>query len=361
MLKLIRADLKMLLRNRQALAWALLFPLLFTMIFGLFFGRDNTSFGNISLVNNSKSEVAQGLVKGLEESELFKVEASDSLETIKNEIADGKSQAALYLPEGFGDPVPNASKQATIFYDPGSTQIVSVLSNYVEKYLTGASFSLQGAKPLFSIQQEQVSSGKNLTYFDFVLAGVLGLALMNGSVIGVAVAMGKYREDQILKRITTTPLPTWKFILAEVLSRMVLNVFQIAIILLVGVELFGANISGNYFVLLAVALFGGILFQLIGFVIASLTKTVDAAQGMTQAITLPMMFLAGVFFPIDSLPKWLAPIVQYLPLAPLLRIIREVSLEDLSPFHNLTNVGIVLAWVVAALVIAIWRFRLSEE
>jgi hypothetical protein len=60
--------------------------------------------------------------------------------------------------------------------------------------------------------------------------------------------------------------------------------------LFVGVVIFGGHVYGNYFVLISIALLGGILFQLIGFVIASLTKTVDAAQGMTQAIVLPMMF-----------------------------------------------------------------------
>ncbi len=361
MFKLFKTDLKMIVRNKQALAWALLFPLLFTSIFGLFFGRDNTSLGTINVINESSSELAKNLTKSLEESNLFKIEYLQSVDEAKEEIADGKMQAALYLPGKFGIKAPDAITKLTVFYDPGSTQMASALTNFVDKYLTGASFAIQEAKPIFSVQQEQVSSSKELNYFDFVLAGVLGLALMNGSVIGVAVAMGKYREDQILKRITTTPLPVWKFIMAEVLSRLVLNVFQITIILLVGIYAFGAHISGNYFVLLAVALLGGILFQLIGFVIASLTKTVDAAQGMTQAIILPMMFLAGVFFPIDALPRWLSPIVQYLPLAPLLRILREVALENLSPFHNLTNVGIVTAWIVVALAVAIWKFRLSEE
>ena len=95
--------------------------------------------------------------------------------------------------------------------------------------------------------------------------------------------------------------------------------------------------------------------------IASFVKTTDAAQGAATAITIPMMFLGGVFFPIDTLPKWLIAIVQYLPIAPLLRIIRGVVLEGNSPFFNPSNIIIVMIWIVACLVIASWKFRLREE
>ena len=109
------------------------------------------------------------------------------------------------------------------------------------------------------------------------------------------------------------------------------------------------------------ALLGAVLFQLIGFVIASLVKTTDAAQGMATAITIPMMFLGGVFFPIDSLPRWLYAIVQYLPIAPLLRLIRGTALEGTSPLENPANLLLILAWIAAALIFSSYKFRLTEE
>ena len=90
-------------------------------------------------------------------------------------------------------------------------------------------------------------------------------------------------------------------------------------------------------------------------------EAVSCAQSMAQAITIPMMFLAGIFFPIDSLPKWLANIVQYLPLAPLLRMLRDVSLDAISPLVNPMNLVIVCGWIIIALLVSIWKFRLSDE
>ncbi|PIP50943.1 hypothetical protein COX11_01340 [Candidatus Berkelbacteria bacterium CG23_combo_of_CG06-09_8_20_14_all_41_73] len=262
--------------------------------------------------------------------------------------------------EGFGAPLADSPKQIEIIYDPGSNQVSSSISGIIDKYLTSVNYQIQKSKPIYGLTLEAINDRK-LNYFDFVLAGILGLALMNSSVIGIGVGMARYREDKILKRITTTPVKSLWFIIAEILSRLIVNLIQIALILAIGYFFFGAHIYGNIFVVLAVALVGGIMFQLFGFVVASFSKTTDTAQGMATAITIPMMFLAGVFFPIDALPKWLYYIVQYLPLAPILRIIRGVMLEGLSPFFEPRNVIITIAWLIITLVISSWRFRLTDE
>lgn len=358
MWKLFISNLKMLARNRQSLFWVLFFPLMFTFIFGLFFS-DNTSMGTIAIINKSDSKVASGLVETLDKSEIFKTQNEDNLDIAKDEIKKSQVAAAVYIPEGFGLLPADPEKQVEIIYDPGS-QAYSGLNGLVGQYLTAVNFKVQNAVPVFSSKLEPVSD-RNLTYFDFILAGVLGLALMNSSIIGIGVNMAKYREDKILKRITTTPVKSWKFVLAEVLSRLMINFLQISIILAVGKFLFDAHIYGNIFIILLMAMVGAFLFQSIGFVVASFSKTADAAQGMAQAIALPMMFLAGVFFPIDSLPKWLYLIVQYLPLAPLLRILRGVMLEGNSVFFEPKNITIVIAWIVISLSISIWKFRLADE
>lgn len=359
MLKLFWADLKMLFRNHQSLRWALMFPLLFTFIFGFFFGK-NTNVGTIAVINKSNTEIASGLVKTLESTNIFKIQKEDNLDAAKDEIKRSKISAVVYIPENFGSPLPTSPKQIDIVYDPGSAQVSSSISGIVDKYLTSVNYQIQQSKPIYGLQLEPVNDRK-LNYFDFVLAGILGLALMNSSVIGVGVGMSKYREDQILKRITTTPIKSIWFIVAEILSRLVVNLIQIGLILSIGIFFFGAHIYGNIFIVLLVAMIGAIMFQLFGFVVASFSKNTDTAQGMATAITIPMMFLAGVFIPIDSLPKWLYYIVQYLPLAPILRIIRGVMLEGVSPFFEPRNAIIIVAWLIVTLTISSWKFRLADE
>ncbi|MDO8513061.1 MAG: ABC transporter permease [bacterium] len=360
MLKLFVNNLKMLIRNKQSLFWSLMFPLIFTFIFGTFFGKGSSMTGNVILINKSKSPLAKSIEQTLDKTDLFKLSKSTNLSASRNLIKKNKAMAVILIPEGFGDTQPNAPTKIKLISDPSNAQGTSLVAGLLDKVLTFSSFQAQGAKPLFSIEQETTSATKS-NYFDFVLVGLLGMALMNSSIQGIAIVMAKYKEDQILKRLTTTPLKTWKFIVAEVLSRLLLNFVQVSLILSIGVYVFGAHIYGNIPLVYLFALIGAILFQLIGFTIASLTKTTQAAEGMATAIAIPMMFLAGVFFPIDQLPKWLFSAVQYLPLAPLLRMIRGIALEKISPLENPMNIIIVIAWIIIALIISTYKFRLSEE
>lgn len=357
--KLFLADLKMMLRNKQALFWAFMFPLMFTLIFGLFFGKNNSA-GTIGLINNSQSELAIGIEKSLTESNLFTVNKISSVDEAKNQIKKTKISAAVEIPAGFGELTASAPTAVKLIEDQGNSQMNSILSGLINSFLTSANYKVANTKPIFTIEQETISN-KESTYFDFVLAGILGLALMNSSVIGIAVGMTDYREKQILKRITTTPIKNWQFIFAEVFSRLILNFAQISLILFVAIKFFNAHVYGNFFMVFLVSLLGAILFQSIGFVLATFAKTTTAAEGMATAITIPMMFLSGVFFPLDALPKWISGLVQYLPLAPLLRILRNVSLDGLSPLENPINISIVMIWIVACLVFASFRFKLTDE
>lgn len=360
MIKLFLANLKMMVRGRQALFWALVFPLMFTVIFGFFFGSGTGSAGSVALINNSNSQLSQGFDKALTDSGVLTVKKDLSLEEANNLLKKSQLGAIIVVPENFGDFAPSAPKSIKVIEDPANGQVNSVVTGFISQFFVQTDYQINNIKPTFSVDVEKTNN-RTLNYFDFVLMGLIGLALMNSSVQGIAISMANYREDKILKRITTTPLKTWKFVAAEVLSRLTLNVLQIALILTIGHYGFHAHIYGNLGLILIFALLGGLLFQSIGFMIASIAKTTDAAQGMSVAVTIPMMFLAGVFFPIDQLPKWLLSIVQFLPLAPLLRMVRTIGLEASNPFANPINIEIVLGWIIITLAISIWKFRLSDE
>ncbi|OQA53311.1 MAG: Inner membrane transport permease YbhR [candidate division WS2 bacterium ADurb.Bin280] len=377
-LKLFVADIKMMFRNKQALFWAFMFPVLFSFIFGFFFGKEAKS-GTIAIVNNSKTQISESYVTALEDANIYTVKKDISLEEASEQIESGKIVAAVEIPESFGE-LPNLSERMVmmqgapsdsnnieipkqtlkIFLDPANAQANAPLIGFTDKFLSQVNLTAQNASEIFTYEQEKTNN-KDLTYYDFVLSGILGLSVMNSSITGIAIAMSKYREDKILKRITTTPVPTWAFILAEVLSRLILNVLQISVVLSIGIYFFDANIYGSIFALVMATMLGALLFQLIGFAIAALSKTTDAAQGMGTAITIPMMFLGGVFFPIDSLPKWLYAVVQYFPLSPLLKILRNISSEGASLFADSKSLYIVCAWAIGVLIFSIWRFRLSDE
>ena len=217
MVRLLSADLKMLVRNRQALFWSLFFPIIFIIIFGLFFGKGSTGIsGTVAIINNSKSEMAQTVEKGIVNSKLFETKTETDLSKAKTDINNGRLSAVVVIPSDFGTVLNKQANNVSIYYDPGYSETESVLATVLNNYFTQVTYKMKAIQPIFSLSESKVNGNQTYTYFDFVFVGILGLALMNGSVIGIAVGISKYREDKILKRIVSTPLEPWKFVLAEV-------------------------------------------------------------------------------------------------------------------------------------------------
>lgn len=364
MWKLFVANLKMRARNKQALFWNLMFPLIFTAIFGMFFGRGSTAAGTVAIVQQSNSILAQEIEKTLTSTAVFRTQKESSIDGAKELLKKGKVVAVVVIPENFGNVMnPATDSNATnlrLIDDPANLQANAIVKGFLYNYLTSVNFQVRQVQPLYDVEEESTSS-LNLTYFDFVLVGLLGMALMNSAIMGMAVTLSKYREDKILKRLITTPLKPATFIVAEVVAGLVINIIQISVILLVGVYVFGAHLPGSVIILYPLAIMGGILFQLMGFAIAGFARSTNAAEGMANAIAVPMMFLSGVFFPLDQMPRTLAAVAQFLPLSPLLRLMRQVALEQSSPWQDWNNWAIVTGWIVVLFFVSRYKFRMVDD
>jgi ABC-2 type transport system permease protein len=127
----------------------------------------------------------------------------------------------------------------------------------------------------------------------------------------------------------------------------------------VGVALFGGHIYGNIGWVLVLVILGNLVFLNLGFIIGAIAKTVRAADGLANAVALPMMFLSGVFFPKEGLPRVLGECVEYLPLSPLLDSLRGVALEGKAIWAYPDELSILAAWIVLSSIVAVRVFRFN--
>lgn len=205
-----------------------------------------------------------------------------------------------------------------------------------------------------------VGSASGLDYFDFVLPGLLAMGLMNFTMVGIAGSVARYRELRILRRITVTPLSPTAFIVAVVLARLVLAVAQVLLMLGVGVAL-GADLRGSPLVLVALATLGNLTFLSLGFAVAGRTASVDAANNLAGLATAPLMFLSGMFFPIESLPSAVQRVAELLPITPLIEAMRAVALDGATLDGLGSELAVLALWVPISLLVARLSFRFSSE
>ena len=102
---------------------------------------------------------------------------------------------------------------------------------------------------------------------------------------------------------------------------------------------------------------GALAFTSIGYVIASFARTEEAANGITSVVQFPLMFLSGIFFPLEIMPDWLRSIATLMPLTYLGDALRQVMVGG-APFVPLgVDVLILGAWLAVCLVISGRFFR----
>lgn len=353
--KLFIASVRMLYRDRQALFWALAFPIIFAVVFALF-DFDQPPEVEIAVVSEGTSSVSEGLLTGLQEIETFEVEERTSLPAARADLEDGELDLVLAVP----DAAQGGPARITALYDRDNFDTNQLALGTVERLVDGMNLAIAGVEaPSISVAPEPVSA-KQVGYYDFLLPGLVAMGVMNFSIIGMAVAISRYREQQILKRILATPLSPVRFLSAQVGARLVLALVQAALILAVGVFLFGANVYGNVLWLFVLATLANLVFLNIGFAVAGRAANPDAAQGLGNAIALPMMFLSGVFFPTDTLPRVMEQVVRFLPLTPLIEALRKVAIDGLSITSTGPQLAMLGAWVVVSFLIAGRMFRFAR-
>ena len=351
-------NLKMIVRDRQALFWALFFPLIFVAIFGLF-DLDDPPTTEVIVLDLAQDDVSRSLIQDLDAIENVDVETRTDEQEARQEIRDGDVELLLIIPDDLASAVGSGTQAKFDLVldesDPSSARGVGLLTRFLDQQ----NLRLVEAPSVLTLAPEGVRS-KDTDYFDFLLPGLVGMGVMTYSIIGLASVLTQYRNKNIFKRILATPLRVRTFFGGLILAHLALSLVQAAVILAAGVFLLGGSVHGQVVYLGLMVLMGNIVFLNIGFIVGAHVKTVRAASGLGNAVTLPMMFLSGTFFPIEDLPGVLGSIVEFLPLAPMLEVMRGVSLDS-EPFWKFPReLAILGGWIAVTSLVATRSFRFRQ-
>jgi ABC-2 type transport system permease protein len=194
-------------------------------------------------------------------------------------------------------------------------------------------------------------------YVDFLVPGLMGLSLLGGGLWGVGFATVEMRMRKLLKRFLATPMRRGEFLLAMMLSRMAFMIPEMLIVLACARWLFDVRIFGSPLALAFLVILGATSNAGLGLLLASRAKSMETVSGILNLVMLPMWLGSGVFFPRDRYPEWLVPLLDLLPLSPLVDALRGVMLEGLPLTALWPQVATVAAWGIVSFAIALRIFR----
>ncbi len=348
------ASAKMFIRNKQALFFTFFMPLVFMMVFGLI-GRDKIVKMDIGVVAVSPSVSDRQFIESLKQIPTFAItEGAEDKE--RAALDKGDRILVLLFPENSTQG--NSTIRALINEGkaPEAQGALMIMSQVVAKQ----ALEIAHIEPSISIKPEVINA-RNLKYIDFLLPGLIAMAIMQMSVFSVAFVFADYRQKGVLKRLLATPLKPFSFVGANIVTRLVVSLVQATTLILIGVFVFNASVVGSYVWVFLFVILGALMFLCLGFTISSFAKTVETVPAIANLIILPMMFLGGVFFPISSFPNWLQYIAKLLPLTPFSSALRSVMIDGAGLNIISKDLGFLLLWVLALMTLATLTFKFQEK
>lgn len=206
----------------------------------------------------------------------------------------------------------------------------------------------------------QVENFSGVNYHQYFVPAMLAYGLMNASYTNLAMQLTLRRENGLLKRARTTPLPAWASFAGMLGNMITVGVAISTVVLVVGFAVFDLQWYGRWIAVLITCLLALITFASLGAAISTFVPNEEAAAPVVNIVYFLLIFTSGTFFAID--PKsTLHEIADYFPVARFNdAIIRAfVPFRQRGPgsgiqWHDLRVLAI---WGIAGAFVAIRRWR----
>jgi ABC-2 type transport system permease protein len=353
--KLLTSDLKQFFRERTAVFFTFAFPLLFMVIFGFVFSGSQDISYDVGLVNHDSSATGDAIAGAIGQIPLFKI-GEGSLDEELAKLKRGDLRAVILIPADAGATI-SAGQTAslTVYYDPAQTTSSQIILSALNQAAGMINQQLTNQPLLIALNPQSVQA-HNLRNIDYLVPGILAMSILFLGLFGSLVLVER-RERKILKRFAATPVSRSTLIYSQVVYRLILALLQALIIIVVAAVVFKVSVIGNWFLLLGILILGTLTFVSIGYFVVARARTSEGAMPIIQLVQFPMLFLSGIFFPVDIMPAFMRPIVAIMPLTYLGDAFRQVMVDATPLYPLIVDVGVLAAWLVVCMVLAIRLFR----
>lgn len=351
-----KKEFKILSRKKALIIPLVLFPIIMIVFFG--YGMGGTvKNAPILIVNDDTGRVSNSLVQEIgsytgkyDGNPMFSVTYTKDMSQSEAEskIDAGMYKGVLLIPPDYSDSiVKNESTNLTLLTDTSDTTTSSTIINFMKQLLAKTG----------SVSLNIPNVYGNLEYLDFLIPGVIALTVFMGSVATTGSAIAGEKEDGTLIRMLMTPISKRSVILGKTIYQLILQLGRAVILILAAYLLLGFNMNGSWLLIslvLIVFTLGGVGM---GIVMSSRVEDMESFFQLNMLVTMPSMFVTGVFFPLSSVPDWMRYIAYCLPLTYAIDAMRTIMIkgQGLNAISN--DLMILSLFAVVTFTLGVHLFR----
>jgi ABC-type multidrug transport system permease subunit len=311
---IVRKDLTKMIREPATLFLVILFPVMLTVVFGVSFGAvgGSTQSYNIGIFDHNMNEGpvnwSHNFVENLSEKNILNIQWFSNDVSAQDAVKTGKVQAVIVIPENFSEscysfqtsPFNQSSwvhATVSLYLDSGSMIAMQAIPPIIEQSLvqTVSSTKISAVSLPVSMSSQLLSQTQEKKMFDYMVPGLFAYGAIF-LIMTVSQSFTGERSAGLLRRINTTPITASEFMVAQVISNMVMVVLQVTLIFLTAFLLGYSPLGGPLGLAMAFLIVAIFSLCCVGFglITATVAKSAGAATGLSFVFIMPMMFL-GTF------------------------------------------------------------------
>jgi len=369
--KRIYADFKVFsrgyLRNKFGLFFGLIFPVILILIFGAIFAGGSSGPVNVYAQNQDTGlptgiNIGSSFLESLNESGTVRVITVDSTINFTKYLADHSSSDGIIIPASFSTSYASGQSVNITVYGNPTSSTSGIVSGTVNGYANGFNLNYFQRKyndstpAIISITGATVNT-QQTKYVDFLIPGLIGFSILTSPMFSLVNISSEYKKNKLFKQLSLTPLTKMEWLTSKMIWYIVLTIAGFLLMVGVGIFVFGAHVALNVG-LIPFLVLGPMLFAALGMLVGTVTKNPETAGVIGNIVTFPMMFLAGTFFPLSSMPQYLQTFAHVLPLF----YVTE-GLNNVMVYGNMTGALIdiavlgVITLVIFVLAVKLFKWR----
>jgi ABC-2 type transport system permease protein len=326
LIQLILVHFKSFFREPAILFWAVFFPIIMAWVLGIAFSKKSESLRTVYVTGESviPEKIRGEKVLGNETGNVYRIKFQKASE----------EEAIRAVKRGLITLFVEVKDDSIIYhFDPlnSDAQLTHLI---LERSIADVTTNKTSIDPL---------QATGTRYIDFLIPGMIALGIMNACIWGIGWSLIESRMKKLLRRMVATPLKKTVFFTSHMITRIILGAFETFLLILFSYLYFGTRITGSISAFIVVFLAGIFAFAGIAILMASRTSKTEVANGLVNAVTLPMMILSGIFFNYHNFPDWAIPVIQALPLTLVADSIRSIFIEGAGLIDVLRHVIILCA------------------
>ena len=335
---------------------ALVFPMMWIVIFGSAFGGEVNHIP-VAVVSEDTGELALSYLSMLSTGRTLELRYTSPTEAERLLKTRGV-YGVLYIPPGFTDELRSGGRvRVSLSTDESTPQIAEAMSAHILRVSRTFSAAL-GTGDAVEVVRNPVY-GRGVKYLDYLAPGVVMMTILFSSIFSGGLNLILDREFGTLKMLMVSPVSRDAIILGKIFAGVAQSIASGAVALVVAM-LMGVHLksgaAGFGLVILLMFISG---FGFIGMSTAFATRITQLEQLMVvmQVIIMPMWFLSGGLYPLESMPDWMRPLAIVNPMTYATDAAREIMIRGIIWQTLAVDFAVISAFAVTMFLIGSYSFK----